>query len=299
MPPAARSSCGAVGDRDPVVDAVERERLAEAAVRHAGGAGDRAVASRWSARAPSYPRAPRSRRRRRAPVLWTRDVRAAEVAALPVASRATAVIACGPSAAVGVSQLTGTGAVVSAAPRSWPSSWNWTLGHADGVGGRRGDGHVPVHAAAGRRGHRDRRRGRVAGDDGARLRSRPGSTLPALSTARTCSSRCRPRRRGRRRSCRSSRAAIRLAATGREAGGRRAVDAVLVDGLVVGRGAPVEVRAAGCARRAPARPERSAPACRPRRRSGRSGRVRRHALVVDEEDHVAAGRREVRVLRRR
>src|SRR5262245_36657295 len=51
----------------------------------------------------------------------------AEVATLPAASRATAVIVCGPLLEVAVFQATEYGAVVSGAPPLMPSSWNCTL----------------------------------------------------------------------------------------------------------------------------------------------------------------------------
>ena len=64
------------------------------------------------------------------PVLWTATVRTADVVALPDASRATAVSACGPSGVFVVSQVTEYGDVVSGSPSGCPSSWNWTLATA-------------------------------------------------------------------------------------------------------------------------------------------------------------------------
>src|SRR4051794_32251940 len=61
------------------------------------------------------------------PVLCTSTATDADVLALPDASRATAVRVCGPSVALFVSQLVEYGLVVLGAPRSWPSSLNWTL----------------------------------------------------------------------------------------------------------------------------------------------------------------------------
>src|SRR5215204_3794649 len=59
-------------------------------------------------------------------VLATVTDTAALVVRLPAASRAIAVTACVPAAAVALSQLTEYGAVVSSPPRLTPSSWNWT-----------------------------------------------------------------------------------------------------------------------------------------------------------------------------
>ena len=74
-------------------------------------AGDRAVVAVRRCPSPWCPRPRRSRRRRRAPVLWTLDgARGRGASRCRVASRATAVSVCRPSAVVVVSQLTEYGA---------------------------------------------------------------------------------------------------------------------------------------------------------------------------------------------
>ena len=138
-PAAEQVELGAVGDRHPVVDAVERQRAAEAAVGDAGGAGDRAVEA---VRAVDRRRARGlleavggDQRRCCAP----RPSRAAEVVALPAASRATAVSVWRPSAAVVVSQVIEYGARRVGGAEVLAVEPELHALHADGVGGGRGD----------------------------------------------------------------------------------------------------------------------------------------------------------------